>query len=138
MQNMSGGKTALGLETNIGAMLCYVLNIIPCVVPLGLVYSIIVIIQDKTNKLARFHAFQSIFLAIASIPLVIIYFIGFGIAIAIDSALGFPLFFFIVWLIVVLLGLAIFAGVVYSAIKAFQGEIFKLPIIGKFADQFSN
>jgi len=132
------GKTALGLDANIGAMLCYIANIIPCVVPLGLVYSIIVIIQDKTNKLARFHAFQSIFLAIASIPLMIIYFIGFGVAIAIDSVLGFPLFFFLVWLIVVLLGLALFAGVIYAAIKAFQGEIFKLPVIGNFADQYSN
>ena len=137
MQNMNG-KTALGLDANIGAMLCYVANLIPCVVPLGLVYSIIVIVQDKTNKLARFHAFQSIFLAIASIPLMIVYFVGFGIAFAIDAALGFPLFMFIVWLVVVLLGLAIFVGVIYSAIKAFQGEIFKLPIIGNFADQYSN
>jgi len=132
------GKTALGLDANIGAMLCYVANLIPCVVPLGLVYSIIVIVQDKTNKLARFHAFQSIFLAIASIPLMIVYFVGFGIAFAIDAALGFPLFMFIVWLVVVLLGLAIFVGVIYSAIKAFQGEIFKLPVIGNFADQYSN
>jgi uncharacterized membrane protein len=137
MQNMNG-KTALGLDANIGAMLCYVANFIPCFVPLGLVYSIIVIVQDKTNKLARFHAFQSIFLAIASIPLMIIYFVGFGIAFAIDTALGFPIFIFIVWLIVVLLGLAIFIGVIYSAIKAFQGEIFKLPVIGNFADQYSN
>jgi len=137
MQNMNG-KTALGLDANIGAMLCYVANLIPCVVPLGLVYSIIVIVQDKTNKLARFHAFQSIFLAIASIPLMIVYFVGFGIAFAIDAALGFPLFMFIVWLVVVLLGLAIFVGVIYSAIKAFQGEIFKLPVIGNFADQYSN
>ena len=138
MQNMSGGKTALGLDANVGAMLCYVLNIVPCVVPLGLVYSIIVIVQDKTNKLARFHAFQSVFLAIASIPLVIIYFVGFGIAFAIDAALGFPIFMFLVWGIVLLLGLAIFVGVVISAIKAFQGELFKLPVIGKFADQYSN
>jgi len=137
MQNMNG-KTALGLDANIGAMLCYVANLIPCVVPLGLVYSIIVIVQDKTNKLARFHAFQSIFLAIASIPLMIVYFVGFGIAFAIDAALGFTLFMFIVWLVVVLLGLAIFVGVIYSAIKAFQGEIFKLPVIGNFADQYSN
>ena len=132
------GKTALGLDANIGAMLCYVANIIPCVVPLGLVYSIIVVVQDKTNKLARFHAFQSIFLALATIPLIIIYFVGFGIAFAIDAALGFPLFMFVVWLIVMLFGLAIFIGVIYSAIKAFQGEIFKLPIIGNFADQYSN
>ena len=132
------GKTALGLDVNVGAMLCYVANIIPCFVPLGLVYSIIVVVQDKTNKLARFHAFQSIFLAVATIPLIIIYFVGFGVAFAVDSVLGFPVFIFLVWLIVMLFGLAIFVGVIYSAIKAFQGEIFKLPVIGKFADQYSN
>lgn len=135
---MSGGKTALGLDVNIGAMLCYVLNFIPCFLPLGLVYSIIVIVQDKTNKLARFHAFQSVFLAVASIPLIILYFVGFGIAFAIDAAIGFPIFMFIVWAIVMLLALAIFVGVVISAIKAFQGQIFKLPLIGNFADQYSN
>jgi hypothetical protein len=37
MQNMSGGKTALGLDANIGAMLCYLANLIPCCLPLGLV-----------------------------------------------------------------------------------------------------
>lgn len=135
---MSGGKTALGLDANVGAMLCYLANLIPCVVPLGLIYSIMVVVQDKTNKLTRFHAFQSIFLAIASIPLVIIYFIGFGIAIAIDSVLGFPLTIFIVWLIVMLFGLAILVGVVISAVKGFQGQIFKLPIIGNLADKYSN
>ena len=138
MQYMSGGKTALGLDANVGALLCYLGNLIPCVVPLGLIYSIIVVVQDKTNKLTRFHAFQSIFLAVASIPLVIVYFIGFGIAFAIDSVLGFPITIFIVWLIVVLLGLAIFVGIIISAIKGFQGQIFKLPIIGNLADKYSN
>lgn len=132
---MSGGKTALGLDNNVGALICYLGNL---VCALGLIYSIIVVVTDKANKLPRFHAFQSIFLTLASIPLTILYFVGFGIAIAIDSALGFPLFFFIVWLIVVLLGLGIFAGTIYAAIKAFQGEIFKLPIIGNLADNFSN
>lgn len=138
MQNMSGGKTALGLDANVGALLCYVGNLIPCIVPLGLIYSILVIVQDKTNKLARFHAFQSVFLAVASIPLVIIYFIGFGIAFAIDAAIGFPLFMFVVWLIVLLLGLGIMVGIIVAAVKAFQGQIFKLPIIGNFADKYSS
>jgi uncharacterized membrane protein len=132
------GKTALGLDANVGAMACYLANLIPCCVPLGLVYSIIVIVQDKTNKLARFHAFQSVFLAIASIPLALVYFLGFGIAAVIDNVLGFPIFIFIVWLVMLLIGLAMFVGIIYSAIKAFQGEVYRLPIIGKFADQYSS
>ena len=61
---MSGGKTALGLDANVGAGLCYVANFI-CY--LGIVYSIIVLVTDKTNKLARFHAAQSLILGATSL-----------------------------------------------------------------------
>ena len=62
MQNMNG-KTALGLDANVGAALCYI-NI--CL-PIGLIYSIIVVVTEKTNKLVRFHAFQSLLLLAALI-----------------------------------------------------------------------
>ena len=54
MQNMNG-KTALGLDSNVGAMLCY----LP-LCGISLIYSIIVLITDKSNKTVRFHAFQSL------------------------------------------------------------------------------
>ena len=131
MQNMSGGKTALGLEANIGAMLCYLANFIPCCLPLGLVYSIIVIVQDKTNKLARFHAFQSVLLSVVGIIIgvvinVFVRFIDIGVlGMAIGGIFG-------------LVGLVILIGIIFCAVKAFQGEVFKLPIIGDLADQWSN
>jgi len=137
MQNMQG-KTALGLDANIGALLCYLANIIPCVVPLGLVYSIIVIVQDKTNKLARFHAFQSLLLSAASlvisIPLSIIFFIGFFI----DAQTGVPIITMLMFLVLIIFGLAMFVLVLLAAIKAFQGQIYKIPIIGNLADKYSN
>jgi hypothetical protein len=46
MQNMSGGKTALGLDENVGGAISYI-NI--CL-PIGLIYSIIVLVTEKTNK----------------------------------------------------------------------------------------
>lgn len=53
MQN--SGKTSIGLDANIAAMLCY----IPlCFV--NLIFSIILVVTEKTNKFVRFHAFQSI------------------------------------------------------------------------------
>ena len=58
MQNMSG-KSALGLDANIVAGLCYVANFV-CY--LGVVLAIIVLVTDKSNKLARFHAAQSLLL----------------------------------------------------------------------------
>lgn len=137
MQNMGGGKTALGLDTGIGVLLCYFGNL-ACGLPLGLIYSILVVVQDKTNKVARFHAFQSLLLIalgfVISIPLVIVYVIG----MFIDIMIGFPLFLGIA----ALLGLAVMLGMLYfvimAAIKGFNGEIYKIPVIGNFADQYSN
>ena len=86
MQNMNG-KTALGLDNNVGAMVCY-LNI--CL-PIGLIYSIIVLATDKTNKLPRFHAFQSLLLTAALFILGMVLGVVFGIASAAtkSAALGF-------------------------------------------------
>ena len=63
-----GGNTpsALGLDPNVAAGLAY----IP-ICAVGLIMSIIIIVTDKTNKLARFHAFQSLLLAATWIVLYI-------------------------------------------------------------------
>jgi uncharacterized membrane protein len=134
MQNMSGGKTALGLDNNIGALICYVGNL---VCALGLIYSIIVLVTDKTNKLPRFHAMQSILLSAVSL---IVFLPGYFIAVAfflmnstITSLLG-----SLLWLVLVVIGLALFVFMIIAAVKAFNGETYKIPVIGNFADQWSN
>ncbi|MGI8885176.1 MAG: hypothetical protein ACR2IA_13130 [Pyrinomonadaceae bacterium] len=136
MQNMNG-KTALGLDTNIGVLLCYFGNL-ACGLPLGLIYSILVIVQDKTNKVARFHAFQSLFLMVLgiviSIPLMFVYFIG----MFIDIALGLPLFMGLIFLLSLAISIAMLYFVIMAAIKGFNGEIYKIPVIGNFADKYSN
>lgn len=129
----NSGKSALGLDPNVAAGLCY----LP-VCGINLIMSIIVIATDKVNKLARFHAFQSILLMVSTIPLVIIYMVGFGIALVIDSAIGFPIFMFLVWLIMLVLGIGIFVFAIIALIKAFQGQIYKIPVIGNMADNWSN
>ncbi|MEO7660503.1 MAG: hypothetical protein ABIV48_12890 [Pyrinomonadaceae bacterium] len=119
-------------------MLCYIANFV-CY--LGLILSIITIVQDKTNKLARFHAWQSILLLIAPIALVILLVVFGFIGVLIDAALGIPIFSIITMLLYFLLllfGLAALVGMIIAAIKAFNGEIFKLPIIGGLADKYSN
>ncbi len=123
------GKSALGLDPNVAAGLAY----IPiCLV--GLVMSILIIAMDKTNKLARFHAFQSLLLMAFSIVLYFIVGLIVGVGAAADSGLlqifGSLLYF------AVLLG--ILAAVVFCCIKAFMGQIVKLPIIGNLADSWSN
>lgn len=124
------GKTALGLDANVGAMICY-LNV--CL-PIGLIYSIIVLVSDKTNKLPRFHAFQSLLLLGAA---VILYFAA-GMIIGMGAAANSTVISLFGSLIYMLVGLALLVGVILCAIKAYQGQTFKLPVIGDMADKWSN
>jgi uncharacterized membrane protein len=129
MNNLSGNKSALGLDANVAAMLAY----LPvCIV--GLVISIIIITTDKTNKLARFHAFQS--LCLMGVGLVVYFVLMFiiGGAIAVNSGAMASLASLLY--MVVLFGLL--AAVVLCMVKAYQGQIFKLPVIGDLADKWSN
>ena len=131
MQNMNSGKSALGLDANLVAMLCYIANI--CCY-LGLVLSIITIITDKTNKLDRFHAFQSLLLSALGLVLGIAINVINGIAIAADSgALS-----MLVLLVSAVIGIGMLIAVIYTAIQAYQGNLFKLPVIGDLADSWSN
>ena len=131
-------KTALGLDNNVGALVCYVGNLV-CF--LGLIYSIIVIVQDKTNKLPRFHAFQSILLSVAPTVVLIVYIILAAIGVAIDAALGVPIFSIIAMLlyfVLLIAFLAMFVMMIIAAVKAYNGEIYKIPVIGNMADKYSN
>ncbi len=128
MQNMSGGKTALGLDNNVGSMLCY-LNI--CL-PIGLIYSIIVLVTDKTNKLPRFHAFQSLLLLAALVVIGVALGMVMGIFAAATRSVALPFGFNGLYSLIIL-GLSIFL-----AIKAYQGQMLKLPVIGDMADKWSN
>jgi uncharacterized membrane protein len=121
-------KSAIGLDSNVAAALGYIIGI------LGLINFII----DKENKFVRFHGIQSV-----------LYSVGIGIA------------FTIVWIVLIVLALilsavsdvlgvlmgilnvlfflafflAMFGGLIYSAYKAYQGQMFKLPIVGNFAEK---
>ncbi len=128
---MENGKTALGLDNNVGALICY-LNI--CL-PIGLIYSIIVLVTDKTNKLPRFHAFQSLLLTAAAIVVgfVIGFFLGLVGAVTESTVIAGLAGLFQFGFGLLMLGLAILC-----MIKAYGGELYKLPIIGNMADNWSN
>lgn len=135
MQNM-GGKTALGLDQNIGALLCYI-NI--CL-PIGFVYSILVITQDKTNKLPRFHAFQLLFMALGSLVLFIPVGIVLGIIIAVMGAMSEGLAAIgsgLAALVFGGIGLAMAVFTIIAAIKAYGGEMYKIPVVGNFAEKYA-
>jgi len=127
MQNMND-KTALGLDSNVGAMLCYM-----PLCAINLIYSIIVLVTDKTNKTVRFHAFQSLLMLAAYVVVIVGISLFGGILAQVSGVLGglFSLLTFVVFIAFV--GLAI-----WGCIKAYQGQPFKLPVIGDLADKWSN
>jgi len=102
------GKTSSGLQPNVGALFAYVL---------GLVTGLIFFLIEKENKFVRFHAFQSICFSIALFVL--------GAVLAFLPGLG-PL-------LVMLLNLGGLVVWIILMIQAFQGQWFKLPVIGDIA-----
>ena len=124
-------KSSTGLDENIAALLSYLL---------GWVGGLIFFLIEKDSRLVRFHAMQSILLS--AIALVVG--VGLWIVTLIFAIIGSMLADFlggIIWLLFTLLicafGLALFVGAILCMVKAFQGQYFKLPVIGNFAEKFS-
>jgi uncharacterized membrane protein len=129
MQNMSGGKTALGLDANVGAMLCY----LP-ICGISLIYSIIVLVTEKTNKTVRFHAFQSLLItAVYIVVILAVAIVGTGLTVATGSS--------ILGLLVTLLYVVVIVGflavMIIGCVKAFQNSGYKLPVVGDMADKWA-
>ena len=116
-------KTAIGLDAKIASALGY---------PIGLI-AIIEIIIEKENRFARFHAFQSLLLHVAWVVIFIVLGVLFGILTAISSTLG-----LLAALIYPLLMLVYLGSLIFCAYKAYQGETFKLPVVGDMAANFAN
>ena len=129
----NSGKSALGLDANVVAGLCYVANLV-CY--LGIVLAIITLVTDKVNKLARFHAAQSLLLIAANLVILIPGYLIAGILMAMNSSVT-TILGGLIMLVVAVIGLALFVFLVISAIKAFQGQIYKVPVVGNYADKFS-
>jgi uncharacterized membrane protein len=108
---------AAGLTDNVAGALAY-LTIIPAIL-------FLVLEPFNTRRFVRFHAFQSIFFFVAwvavDIGLAIIGHIPF---------LGWAVLF--LWPLV---SLVLFVILLILALKAYQGQEFKLPVIGDIAAQ---
>ena len=124
-------KSSTGLDENIAALLSYIFGWLS-----GLIFFLI----EKESRLVRFHAMQSLLLNVLIIILVIAMWVVTFILVMIGAAIGdligglFSLLATLVWLV---LGLGIFIAWILCLVKAFQGQYWKLPIIGNFAEKFS-
>ena len=115
----AGGST-LNLEPNIAGFLSYLFS------PIS---ALIIFLMEKRNRFVRFHAMQALILAggviaweivvriLAYIPV-----INFVVVCLLN-----PLFFlgiFVLWIVLM--------------VQAFQGKMFKLPVIGDYAEKYAN
>jgi uncharacterized membrane protein len=119
---MTNDKPNMGVEPNIGGLLCYA----PCCV--GLVFSIVAAIIEKKSAFMRFHAFQSLVVHGASFALFFALSIGYWVAGMIFGPLA-----LLVWGIMILLSLALFGLQVFLMMKAHANEQYKLPTISDWA-----
>jgi len=112
MAGTESQKTSIGLDENIASLLCYVLVWVT-----GIIFYLI----EKDNRMVKFHALQSV---LTFLPLSIVYWI---ISILFWwSGIG--------YILAMLIGIIMFILWIVLMIKAYQGERFKLPVVGDIAD----
>jgi uncharacterized membrane protein len=125
------GKSSTGLDENIAALLSYIVHFVS-----GLIFFFI----EKDSRLVRFHAMQSTLLGavfvVGWIVLMFVWFFVTVIASQISGLLG-SLVSLVIGLLMFVFGAALLVGWIMGMVKAFQGQYFKLPVIGNFAEKFS-
>lgn len=110
------------LEENIAGMLAYI-TIIPAII-------FLLVDPYNRNRFIRFHSFQCLFFHLA----VVVIDVGLMVASGIFHLVP-VIGWFVTALMWPLVGLAIFGVWVLLMIKAFQHQIYKLPIIGDIAEK---
>ena len=103
-------KTSSGMNQNVAGLLCYLAGWIT-----GLIFFLI----EKENRFVRFHAMQSI--------------ITFGSLSVLFIVIGFMPFVNLI-LVPILAILQVILWIILM-VKAYQGELFKLPMIGEIAEK---
>ena len=102
-------KTSTGLDANVAAALSYLV---------GFVTGIIFLVVEKQNRYVRFHAMQSTLLFLGLVLL--------NVVLNIIPLLGFLLSVFVLLPVSAALWLVMM-------FKAYQGEEFRLPVVGQYA-----
>lgn len=106
MANEDLGKTSIGLQPNVAALLSYIL---------GWITGLVIFLLEKENKFVRFHALQSIII-FAGLGLITIV-LSFTVIIPMISGL----LSMVLWIILM--------------ITSYQGKKIKIPIVGDIAEK---
>ena len=130
-------QSSTGMDPKVAAAISYIWIV-------GLIFFFL----EKENRFVRFHAMQSILFGIANtvimtalVIVAVILTFAFGIGGAmVGGGIGtlISMIVWLIWLIFWLIALVFLVGLVFAAIKAYQGQMFKLPIIGNMAEKIVN
>ena len=102
-------NTSLGIDENVEGLLAYLF---------GWISGIALLLLEKDNKFVRFHAMQSIavFAGLTVLDIIFTFIPG-------------------LWFLTWILGIVAFVLWIYLMIKAYQGERYKLPYVGEWAEK---
>jgi uncharacterized membrane protein len=109
-------ETNLGVSENIAGVLAYLF---------GLISGILILVIEKENQFARFHAAQSTVLSIAI----------FALSLFIMIVGWIPIIGWIIAFLSMFVYLAIFVLWIFLMYKAFSGDMYRLPMLADYADQ---
>jgi uncharacterized membrane protein len=127
-----GGKTSfMNLDSNVGAMLCYIANFLCC---LGLVLAIVFLFTEKENRFVKFHAVQALYLiALQIVAGIVVGILGAIVALVLNMVNMELLGWFLVLGLRFLLFFIFIVLWIIGGIKAYGGQWYKLPIVGDLA-----
>lgn len=134
----SGKTKVLNMGYNTAGLLCYIptccclLNLIPCILWLAT--------EPRENRFLRFHSIQGLGLAVVWILVWVIFTIlGIALGVSMSFTPGGNAFGagggLLLYLIRVVVGLVLLIIHIVAMMKANQGQMWKLPVIGDIAEK---
>ncbi|MBD0369318.1 MAG: DUF4870 domain-containing protein [Pyrinomonadaceae bacterium] len=125
-----GSKSAIGLEGNAAGALAYLS-------PFNIVFAII----EKENRFVRFNAFQSLFTGLMLIVLEVVMIIVGAILSIVLAAARMPaaavIFWILIWAVIMIGVMVFLALIIMAGVKAYQRQMFKIPIVGNWAESIA-
>ncbi len=105
----------------------------------GLLGALVAYFMKKDDPFVKFHAIQSILLNIAVVGVYIVLgIVGFiGVAIDMLINIGFPIIGTLTGLVSLVFALAVLIAWILCLWKSFNGERYKLPVIGNMAEKYA-
>jgi uncharacterized membrane protein len=118
----NSGKSSIGLDGNVAALIGWIIGIV----------ALVLIFIEKDNKWVKFQAIQAVLFHVGFFVIYFALSIVVVILAQVSAALGF------LGLLLLPLWLVWLGGMIFGAVKSFQGANFKFPIIGNMAEKWAN